>query len=390
MIGNESVSACKIPVPVVDGGKGGLPGVPRHCPGDDDMLDPGNGLAYGEPAAQWLDERTGGGIVHASSTLQAPRRASSSTRPSDERMTEELPFHASDLESSAISPFRELGAYEALWNEEGMSFRKLAERHRRHPGAVPSDFVSRSDAYDFANRVRDMLAEARIEGFGIRVHGTGEYPLKLRDAAHPVELLYFRGWWDLVHTRCVAVVGTRRPSPEGIARTRVMVRKLVADGFTIVSGLARGVDTVAHTAAIESGGRTIGVIGTPISRVYPKENAALQERIAGEYLLISQVPVWRHSRQGPEGNRLFFPERNITMSALTEATVIVEAGETSGTRIQAQAALQQGRKLFILDNCFRNPKLTWPAKFAGKGAVRVREYEDIRRHLDDAQTLQDR
>jgi len=100
--------------------------------------------------------------------------------------------------------------------------------------------------------------------------------------------------------------------------------------------------------------------------------------------LISQIPVWRYSQQGPRGNRLFFPERNVTMSALTEATIIVEAGESSGTLIQAHAALEQGRKLFILDSCFRNSSLTWPEKLAKKGAVRVVEFEDIRRHLDVA------
>ena len=78
----------------------------------------------------------------------------------------------------------------------------------------------------------------------------------------------------------------------------------------------------------------------------------------------------------------FFPERNVTMSALTEATIIVEAGETSGSLIQARAALHQNRKLFILNSCFQNPKLTWPAKFAKMGAIRVSEYEDIKRHLD--------
>jgi DNA processing protein len=85
------------------------------------------------------------------------------------------------------------------------------------------------------------------------------------------------------------------------------------------------------------------VIGTPLSRVYPKDNAELQRKIAREFLLISQVPVKRYERQDYRRNRLFFPERNITMSALTEATIIVEAGETSGTLIQARAALNQGR-----------------------------------------------
>ena len=122
------------------------------------------------------------------------------------------------------------------------------------------------------------------------------------------------------------------------------------------------------------------MIGTPLSEVYPRENAALQRQIASEFLLISQVPVKRYERQDYRKNRLFFPERNITMSALSEATIIVEAGETSGTLIQARAALQQGRSLFILDNCFRKG-LTWPQKFADKGAVRVVDYDDIRRHL---------
>jgi DNA processing protein len=115
--------------------------------------------------------------------------------------------------------------------------------------------------------------------------------------------------------------------------------------------------------------------------VYPTDNRELQQRIAKDYLLISQVPVVRSSHQGPKQNRTFFPERNITMSALTEATVIVEAGETSGTLTQARAALKQGRKLFILDSCFRRPGLTWPARFAEQGAIQVRDYEDIKQHL---------
>ena len=93
------------------------------------------------------------------------------------------------------------------------------------------------------------------------------------------------------------------------------------------------------------------------------------------------MPVRRYEKQDYRLNRLFFPERNVTMSALTEATIIVEAGETSGTLIQARAALQQGRKLFILDSGFKNKALTWPQRFAEKGAVRVTDYDDIKEHL---------
>lgn len=288
-----------------------------------------------------------------------------------------------DFESRAISPLRELGAYEALWDKPETTFKTLSEKFAARPHAVPSDFVPPTKVREYAEFVQQRFRQAEVTRFGVRVHGAGEYPQKLRDAAHPIELLYFQGWWDLVDSRSVAVVGTRKPSPEGVARTERLVKSLVKDDFTIVSGLAAGIDTVAHETAIAEGGRTIAVIGTPLSHAYPRENTELQRRIASEYLLISQVPVRRYEKQDYRKNRLFFPERNITMSALTEATIIVEAGETSGTLIQARAALLQGRKVFILDSCFRKG-LSWPEKYAEKGAIRVKDYDDIRRHLSPA------
>jgi DNA processing protein len=139
----------------------------------------------------------------------------------------------------------------------------------------------------------------------------------------------------------------------------------------------------AHTAAIEAKGLTVAVIGTPIGTYYPKENQALQRKIAEEHLLISQVPVLRYANQHVPQNKLFFPERNVTMSALTEGTIIVEASDTSGTLTQARAALQQGRKLFILDSCFKRDDITWPANFEKRGAVRVRDLADIWGALGD-------
>lgn len=295
-------------------------------------------------------------------------------------MAPELALEGMDFASRAISPLRELGAYEALWDKPETTFKTLSEKFAARPDALPSDFVPATKAREYADFVQRRFQEAEVTRYGVRVHGAGEYPQKLRDAAHPIELLYYQGWWDLADSRSVAVVGTRKPTPDGIARTRKLVKALVKDNFTIVSGLAAGVDTVAHETAIAEGGRTIAVIGTPLSHSYPRENAARQRKIASEFLLISQVPVKRYERQDYRKNRLFFPERNITMSALTEATIIVEAGETSGTLIQARAALHQGRKLFILDNCFHRG-LSWPQKFADKGAVRVVDYDDIRKHL---------
>ena len=281
----------------------------------------------------------------------------------------------SEFAARAVSPFREMGAYEVLWSAPGATFRSLAERFAALPGSVPSDFVGRAAA------VRRRFVEAGVGRFGVRVHGAGEYSPQLRDAAHPIALLYYQGWWDLATSPSVAVVGTRRPSAQGLARTRHLVRELVADGYTVVSGLAAGIDRMAHEAAIRAGGRTIAVIGTPLSHAYPKENAGLQGRIAADFLVISQVPLRRYEAQDYRRNRAFFPARNVTMSALSAATVVVEAGDTSGTLIQARAALRQGRPLFLLDNCFRDPSLAWPVRLAAQGAVRVRTYDDIRAHL---------
>lgn len=292
-----------------------------------------------------------------------------------------LVLQAQNGVAAAVSPLLELGAYEALWDQKGASFKSLAEKFDSEPGALPSDFVSKAKAETYAAYVMSRFREAGVTRYGVRIHGAGEYPEKLRDAQYPVEVLYYRGFWDLVYTRAVAIVGTRKPSEDGIRRTRKLVRRLVADDFTIVSGLAAGVDTAAHETALSVGGRTIAVIGTPLSSVYPKTNAKLQDKIARQFLVISQVPLKRWEKQDHRLNRFFFPERNVTMSALTEASIIVEAGETSGTLIQARAALHQGRKLFILESNFHKKELTWPHRFEERGAIRVREYDDVIRHL---------
>lgn len=274
----------------------------------------------------------------------------------------------------------ELGAYEVLWSEHNASFKTIAERFRDAPGARPSDLVPETEARAVGARVLEKI-RGKIGRFDIRVYGETEYPVRLRDAVHPVELFYFQGNWALASTPGVAVVGTRKPSAEAVARAEYLAKRLVGDGFTVVSGLAEGIDTAAHTAAIAAGGQTIAVIGTPLSHVYPKSNAKLQELIAREYLLISQVPVERYDAQNYKVNRFFFPERNKTMSALTQATIIVEAGETSGTLVQAREALKQKRKLFIMNSCFERSDLTWPRRFEEEGAIRVSNYADVRREL---------
>jgi DNA processing protein len=296
-------------------------------------------------------------------------------------MQRALKFQGSEaMPEKVIAPLIELGAYEWLWQQDKASFKTLAERFAAAPGWLPSDFVDSATALETGKRVVSLFRERGIERFGVRIHRAGEYPKKLREARHPVELLYYSGVWDITEFPAVSVVGTRHPSVEGLRRARKLAKLLVGEGWTVVSGLAAGIDTAAHNGALDAGGRTVAVLGTPLSETYPAENAELQKRIAREHLVISQVPLLRYTAQrNPKANRFFFPERNVTMSALTKATIIVEASNTSGTRTQARAALQQGggRKLFILDSCFQNPELTWPKEFEAQGAIRVSDFKQI-------------
>jgi DNA processing protein len=291
-------------------------------------------------------------------------------------------LHVTNLfTNQPVQPLDELCAYESLWQGQGAWFANLAELFRQNPGALPSELVPPEMVRETRLKLIERLGEERLRNIGIRINGAGEYPAKLRDADHPVELLYYLGDWELVETPSVAIVGTRSPSPEGELNAGRIAHALAKKGFTIVSGLAKGIDTAAHSAAIKAGGKTIAVIGTPLYEYYPRENQALQELIASKFLLISQVPFLRYREQNFKTNRLFFPARNVTMSALTKATIIVEAGNTSGTLVQARAALNQGRKLFILESCFRNTELTWPSRFEKLGAKRVLNVSQIMEEL---------
>lgn len=170
----------------------------------------------------------------------------------------------------------------------------------------------------------------------------------------------------------VSVVGTRKPTKDGVERARSLTKALVAKGIMVVSGLAEGIDTTAHETAIALGGRTMAVLGTGLDKFFPPANRGLQEKIMVEHLAVSQFPP------GSPPNRTFFPQRNRTMALLTDATVIVEAGEGSGTLHQGWEALRLGRLLFLLESLTQRSDLKWPAEMIRYGAqVLARENLDI-------------
>jgi DNA processing protein len=284
---------------------------------------------------------------------------------------------------SIISPVTEISAYETLWTRY-TTFVKIANLFRQYNHELPSAVAQAVGiTEEEILRVKEHIATLLpFQQFSTLFYEDFEYPERLKDAKHPVEVLYYQGYLDLLSSRSVAVVGARKASEQGIRRAKKLARLLVDADFTVMSGLAEGIDTAAHTAALEAGGRTIAVIGTPLHEVYPKMNIDLQKHISRSFLLISQVPFYYASQQDFRRNRFFFPERNKTMSALSKATVIVEASETSGSLIQAEAAFQQGRKLFILDSCFHQG-LDWPQKFLAKGAIRLIDGSEILKYLGE-------
>jgi DNA processing protein len=166
----------------------------------------------------------------------------------------------------------------------------------------------------------------------------------------------------------VSVVGTREPSSEGIEFAKRLVEELVRERVIVVSGLARGIDTVAHTTTIERGGRTVAVLGTPLDVFYPPENRSLQLRLMREHMVISQFPP------GSPVSKKNFPMRNRTMALISDATIIVEAGERSGTIAQGWECIRLGRPLLINTSLAR---ASWVERMAERGALLFKTVDEV-------------
>ena len=208
--------------------------------------------------------------------------------------------------------------------------------------------------------------------------GDMRYPRLLAETEEAPRFLYLRGDSSLLHdSRTIALVGSRNASERGLDNTRRVAATLGRNGIIVVSGLAKGIDAAAHRAALANGFRTIAVIGTNLNQYYPNENRELQIEIEKKGLVISQFsPALRTERW-------FFPLRNGVMSGLSRATVIMEAGETSGALTQAKYATKQKRLVLIPQNAFLNPAISWPRMLVDKGAVVVRTPQEIIQTLSE-------
>jgi len=208
------------------------------------------------------------------------------------------------------------------------------------------------------------------EGFRLVSLLDPDYPENLRAVYDRPPLLFVKGQLDPGDSRSVAVIGSRRASVQGLDRAGAITERLIDHGYTIVSGLAAGIDTVAHTAALDRGARTIAVIGTGLRHVYPPENLSLQQRIAASGAVVSQF--WPES--GP--TRRSFPLRNAVMSGLALATIVVEASQTSGARTQVRAALRHGRPVLLAGALLNQPWAREAAERPGVSVIRSLEELD--------------
>ena len=197
-----------------------------------------------------------------------------------------------------------------------------------------------------------------------------EYPENLRRIYNRPPFLFVRGRLVDDDARAIAVVGTRRASPEGRTRAHDLAVALADRGVTVVSGLATGIDTAAHHGALDGGGRTIAVMGTGIDRVYPAENQQLAERIVERGALVSQF--W----PGAPPRASNFPLRNVVTSGIAVGTVVIEASATSGAKMQARLALEHGKRLLLMDDLVMHEE--WAQRYAKRrGATVVSSIEDV-------------
>ena len=226
-----------------------------------------------------------------------------------------------------------------------------------------------------------MGSAVSLNGIPVRTVSPQELlgPLTALEQKYAPSRLYVAGKFrlPLLHPR-VAIVGTREPSAEGRNAAASVSRALAESCVTIVSGLARGVDTVVHTAAIDAEGYTVAVLGTPLSKVNPPSNAELQRRIMADHMAITQFG---------ENEPIFpanFVTRNRTMALIADASIIIESGDTGGSLSQGWETLRLGRPLFIHDREFTKSSLTWPQKMTRYGAIRFREPSDVLELLPSA------
>ncbi len=234
---------------------------------------------------------------------------------------------------------------------------------------VAEAMAERVEAAD-VTRYESLVATYEQRGVHVVTVLDSGYPTNLRHVYNRPPFLFVRGEIREADNRAIAIVGTRSPSAAGLEQATRLSAGLAGEGVTVLSGLARGIDTAAHQAALAAGGRTVAVMGTGIDRVYPAENEALAEAILHSGALVSQF--WPTAPP----TKISFPLRNVVMSGMGIGTVVIEAGPTSGARMQARLALEHGKRLFLVKSLVMHEE--WAKRYAERrGTMVIDSVEEI-------------
>jgi DNA processing protein len=280
------------------------------------------------------------------------------------------------------------------WHLIAREARRTSGLDRLWGGDVAENTREGSDARQALSGAGDLRQRLRADARAIHEQATSlgfqlttvldeDYPLNLRLIFNLPPFLFYLGQLDAVaDSLSVAVVGTRNATPEGTKHAANLSAMLVENGVTVLSGLARGIDTAAHTAALAAGGRTVAVIGSGLSQIYPPENRGLAEEIARRGAVVSQF--WPQTPPSAYN----FPRRNVTMSGMAQGTAVVEASATSGAKMQARLALEHGKKVFLLQSVVESQE--WARKYMGRGAIEVARISDILSALKSAASIEQR
>lgn len=238
-----------------------------------------------------------------------------------------------------------------------------------------------------AEKIRDALQPDKVitfnriikeweeNGINILTYHDTDYPSYLKEIAQPPWVLYTIGNKELLQRPALAMVGTRNPTNYGKIVANRLAKELVDSGFVIVSGLARGIDSIAHSGALGSNGPTIAVLGSGVDVIYPSENKKLYHEIAAKGLVISEYPPGTVPHPG------YFPQRNRIISGLTYGTLIVEASTKSGSLITAQFALEQSREVFAVPGSITSKQSLGTNGLIKQGAKLVQTIDDILEEL---------
>jgi DNA processing protein len=234
------------------------------------------------------------------------------------------------------------------------------------------------------DEVEQEVQRAEEAGVKIIPFGSGIYPARLRSIADPPPCLYVKGEIRQQDDKAVAVIGTRSASHYGRRVARDLCRGLASLGFTVISGMARGIDGVAHDEALNAGGRTIAVLGSGVDRAYPPEHRKLYHRISENGAVISELPL------GAPPLAFNFPARNRLISGLSAGVVVVEATEKSGSLITAAIALEQGREVFAVPGEVGSSRSRGGHRLIRQGAKLVENVDDILEEIAPQLVARDR